>query len=445
MKVTRILSAAAAAALVCAVVASCGSNTSSPSATSNASATSTGSASSATPELKGTITYLNHRTDLNDAVFQNKYVKDFEKLHPGVTVKCQAFVDYQGTLQTRMNTDNYGDVLDSVTPVTSNQYPTFYQSLGTTDELSKTYQFCDTYSVNGQQYGLTTGVDATGMAYSAPVFKQAGITTLPTTPDEFIKDLQAIKAKCPGVVPLYTNYSAGWPLTNWAGQVSTWNGDVNWQSNMMKDPKAFAPGSVSYQNLQLLYQCVKLGLVEKDPVTSDWETSKTDLGNNKIGVMYLGSWVVPQCSTRSTTNTPDDVQFMPAPIRPDGKSVLVVGPDMGIHVSKHSANPDLAKAWLFYFLSVYPKDSGMMAPQKGAALPSFMSNIPQATFISDTALTADQSKIWNNVQKDSGISLSDPAWITKIVDMGLGTNKTSFEDYMKQLNDKWSAAVKADG
>jgi ABC-type glycerol-3-phosphate transport system substrate-binding protein len=431
------------------MAASCGSSTSSASsataATSAAAATSVAAATSSEPVLKGSITYLNHRTDLNTPVFQNEYVKKFEALHPGVTVTCQAFTDYQGTLQTRMNTQNYGDVQDTIGTVTVNQFPQFFLPLGTTAQLSQTYDYCDNFAANGTQYGLSTGADATGMAYSAPVFKQAGITSLPTTPDEFIADLQAIKAKCPGVIPLYTNYSAGWPLTNWPSALSSWNGDVNWNIKLMADPNAFAKGSLEYQNLNILYTAVKDGLVEKDPITSDWETSKTDLGNNKIGVMYLGSWVVQQCSTRSTTNSPQDVQFMPVPYRDaSGNAYMEVGTDSGITISKYTKNPDLAKAWLYYFLSQYPNDSGMMSPLKGAALPSFMSSLQNVKFITDTAMNTTQAATWNNVQKDSGMSFGDPTWLAKIVNMGLGTDKTSFDSYMAQLNTKWAAAVKSD-
>ena len=63
-------------------------------------------------------------------------------------------------------------------------------------------------------YGIPITVVGRGVLYNKKVFKEAGITELPKTPDEFITDLKAVKDKT-DAIPLYTNYAAGWTMGAW--------------------------------------------------------------------------------------------------------------------------------------------------------------------------------------------------------------------------------------
>src|SRR5664279_1196817 len=135
--------------------------------------------------LSGTITVLNHRTDLDKDGTLAKYSAAFKVLYPGVTVNWETITDYEGEVATRMNTKDYGDVLNIPRSLTQDKYPDFFTPLGTVADLGKKYQFINQAAFNGNVYGIATTGNANGLLYNKDIFKAAGITTLPKTPDEF--------------------------------------------------------------------------------------------------------------------------------------------------------------------------------------------------------------------------------------------------------------------
>ena len=80
--------------------------------------------------VQGEITYYTHRTDLLENGTYKRYADEFKKLYPKVTnVKVLAFADYPGGLRPRMNTSDYGDVIQIIPSVPSSQYANFYEPL----------------------------------------------------------------------------------------------------------------------------------------------------------------------------------------------------------------------------------------------------------------------------------------------------------------------------
>jgi ABC-type glycerol-3-phosphate transport system substrate-binding protein len=167
MKLRKELALLIAGALAVGSLTGCGSSS------TNQSAKSDGKSG-------GTITVLTHRTDMDD-VFK-KYKADFESQHAGVTVNFESVNDYQNTMNTRMGTEDYGDVLMLPANITKNQYKDYYEPLGTRDELKGKYDFLDNADVDGTVYGLASGANANGFIYNEKVLKDAGITKLPTSP-----------------------------------------------------------------------------------------------------------------------------------------------------------------------------------------------------------------------------------------------------------------------
>jgi ABC-type glycerol-3-phosphate transport system substrate-binding protein len=392
-------------------------------------------------KLSGDITVLTHRTDMEDTFAQ--YKKEFEEKYSGVTVNFESVTDYQNTLTTRMATKDYGDVLMIPANVSKIQYKDFFAPIGNKEELSKNYNYLDNFEDNGIVYGLPTGANGTGFVYNDEVLKKAGITKLPESPEEFIQDLKLIKEKVQDAVPLYTNYVADWALTNWtSGSQIMFSGNTNYMNEMIYNKNEFAPGSPTYTSLKLLYDAVKNKYVEEDPTTSDWERSKQMMADGQIAFMALGSWAVGQI--KALSKTPDNIKFMPAPFRKDGKAYISVGPDYGMGVNKNSKNIELSKIFVKWFVERYSQDSNMISPIKGAKLPDFLGGEGIELVEAKTG-TPQNTKDLDTVQKESLISLSDGKWVKTIIEIGLGNHKQTFEQYMEDLNSKWAKGVAATG
>ncbi|EKQ56476.1 MULTISPECIES: extracellular solute-binding protein [unclassified Clostridium] len=423
MKIRRQLALLLASAVAIGSLTGCGSSSTSTSGKSDG-------------KSGGTITVLTHRTDMDD-VFK-KYKAEFESQHPGVTVNFEALNDYQNTMNTRMGTEDYGDVLMLPANITKNQYKDYYEPMGTRDELKGKYDFLDNADVDGTVYGLATGANANGFLYNEKVFKEAGITKTPTTPEEFMADLKAIKEKT-SAIPLYTNYKDDWALTNWtAAQLVNASGDVDYPNKMIYDKNIFGQGQPLYTTLKMLNDAVANKLVEQDPMTTDWETSKQMMADGKIGIMALGSWAVGQMKAKS--KTPEDIKFMAAPISHDGKQIMQIAPDYMMGVNVHSKNKDIAKEFVKYFVEKYPNDSDMVSSLVGAKLPDFLAGAG-ATLVQQKAGTTQMATDLDKVQKESLINLNDSKWVKTVIEIGLGNGKQSFDDYMASLNKSWATGV----
>src|ERR1043166_4508984 len=106
--------------------------------------------------LSGTITVLNHRTDLDKDGTLAKYSAAFKALYPGVTVNWETITDYAGEVATRLNTKDYGDVLNIPPSVTPDKFSEFFTPLGSVDDLGKKYQFINEGAYDGTVYGIAT-------------------------------------------------------------------------------------------------------------------------------------------------------------------------------------------------------------------------------------------------------------------------------------------------
>ena len=89
---------------------------------------------------------------------------------PTSRVTFEAITDYDGEVKTRMNTDDYGDVLILPTGVANADLSSFFEPLGTTDELGKKYRFVNEQANDGKVYALATFGNANGIVYNKKVF-----------------------------------------------------------------------------------------------------------------------------------------------------------------------------------------------------------------------------------------------------------------------------------
>jgi ABC-type glycerol-3-phosphate transport system substrate-binding protein len=402
-------------------------------------------------DLSGTITVLSNRTDLDKDGTLAKYGDAFTKKYPGVTVKWETMTDYAGEVQTRMNTTEYGDVLLIPPSVTPDKLANFFTPLGTVDELGKKYQFINEGAYDGTVYGVATLGGANGVLYNKEVFKAAGITAAPKTPAEFLDALKAIKEKTKAI-PLYTNYKAGWALTQWNPGIQAFAGDADYMNIKLPHEDApFAKGQPIYEAYKLLYDAVKAGYTEKDPTTTDWEKSKTMIGNGEIGVMVLGSWAISQMQAAAVSVGKDKsvIGYIPFPTSVEGKQYANAAGDYKIAINKNSPNQEAAKAFVDWFLdeSNFAFDQGGIPPLLSAKLPPQYDDFAAAgvVFLQDNPAKAGEEGYTNNIDKEAEIGFNNGSgvWQATIVDAARGQTSQSFDELMDAANGKWAAARKS--
>ncbi|MEU5217704.1 ABC transporter substrate-binding protein [Streptomyces sp. NPDC020807] len=397
-------------------------------------------------EVSGKIKVLTQRTDLVQNGVLKQYAAEFQKIYPKVEVSFDGITDYEGEVKIRMNTKEYGDVLFIPGAVAKNDYPKFFAPLGTTAELSK-YRFGDKAEVDGKVYGIAQFGTADGFVYNKKLWRQAGVTEWPKTPEEFLADLKAIKAKT-GATPYYTNFKDGWPLVQWTSNLGVVGCDAQ-ASNALAGPVSpWKSGSELNTTDTLLYDIVKQGLSEKDPATTNWEISKALLGEGEIATMMLGSWSITQMQAAAVEagGKASDIGFMPFPAQKNGKHCAALVSDYQQAVSVYSKNKSAARAWVDWFTekSGFAEKEGVVSAVKSAPMPATLKE-----FVDNDVSFFDRSEAKtatvNDIDEAAEIGLNKQDYRQKMIDIATGAEKGSLEDFFADLNKRWDEAAKTVG
>ncbi|MFF9313841.1 ABC transporter substrate-binding protein [Streptomyces sp. NPDC014748] len=392
--------------------------------------------------VSGTIKVLTNRTDLVQDGTMKKYAAAFNKEYPKVKVQFEGITDYEGEVKIRMNTDKYGDVLLIPAAVAKGDYPKFFAPLGDTGSMKDKYRFTDKTDVNGKTYGIANFGTANGIVYNKALWKKAGITKWPTSPQEFLADLKTVKDRTGATY--YTNFKDGWPLvspfTNSVGSVSC---DTKASDNLANMDAPWGNGTDLNVIDGLLYNIVHDKLSEKDPSTTNWENSKTLLAKGKISSMVLGSWSITQMqdAAKKAGQNPDDIGFMPFPVQKGGKFCSTLLSDYQQAVNIHSSHKAAARAWIDWFTekSGFSDSQGVVSALRSAPMPATLKEYVDNDVTMVERSEADTAQV-NAIDNASEIGLNKQDYRQKLIDIARGAQKGSLKDYFADLNKRWAEA-----
>lgn len=467
----RLLSSVLAVAILLSAAA-CSSNGTSSAAPAGASSAapasseaSTGSASTDTvptidkinlgtdyKDIKANLKFLTHKTDCVDTVFKD-YITEFQKLYPNINITYEGITDYEKELGTRITTKDWGDICMIPALLTANKKDlgTYFIPMGDQKTLDGIYRYTDLWMYNGKSYGVASNGNVMGLVYNKKVWQSAGVTDLPKTPDDFLADLKKIKDKYSdgSVVPLYTNFAAKWTMTAWDSYLSsTATGSADYLNITMPHEKnPFAKQSTMtgpYAVYYTLYQAAKQGLIEKDPTTTDWESSKGKLNKGSIATMALGSWVISQCQSAGPNK--DDVGYMPFPITVNGKQYAMNGGDYnyGINVTSSKTNQIAAMCYVKWLVekSGFAQSQGCIPTLKSDALPEILQNsFKGVDLVVDSPAKSGEEDLVGKINSDSEISLNgDATHVCTLVEEAVKKDGKTLDQITDELNQKWTKA-----
>lgn len=399
-------------------------------------------------DITGEITVLTNRTDLVDTDFAD-YKAEFEAKYPGTTVNFEPITDYENDVAIRMQTTDYGDVLMIPNTVKSTQFSTYFEPLGTVEELSEKYEsaYLNAKQSEGVVYGLASLANAQGICYNKEVFANAGIDTLPTTPEEFLAALQKIKDQGECENPYYTNFAAGWTLTQWQDHAwGTCTADPDYHNNgMPNEENPFSEGKSNYIVHKLMYDIVAEGLCEQDPTTTDWEASKGMLARGEIGCMVLGSWAISQMQEAAEKEglDPSVIGYMPFPVSVDGKQYATAGADYCYAINANSSNKATARAWIDFMVdeSGYALKQGSISIVKGDPFPETLADFEGIEMVVDNPATTENEGKFDVLSSESEINLYAEPEKQRIIEAAMGSTSESFDDIMNDWNERWAEAL----
>ena len=460
----KLIALGLAGAMTATLLAGCGS-----SASSAAASTGSTGGDSATAEATGVPAYntltvgedytdltaslkvLTNRTDLLEDGTLDNYVAEFNKLYPNITIKYEGMTDYANDMTTRLTSNDWGDICMVPTTIPLTELGDYFQPLCQVSDIENEYNFATNRSFDGTVYGIPSTGNVQGVIYNKAVFEKAGIDKLPTTPDEFLDDLQKIKDNT-DAIPLYTNYAAGWTMSAWDAYIGGGaTADADWMNiTMPQTADPFAPGvptgdaqSGPYAVYYTLYEAVKRGLTEDDPTTTDWEGCKPMMNNGQIGVMVLGSWAIVQM--QDAGDNANDIGYMPFPITVDGKQYASAGADYCFGVNKNIAddNKIASELYIKWFSesSNFAYDQGGVPVLKSQDYPATLSAFDGIDLIEDTAAPTEIADLADNVKQEAELALNaDQTHVMRVVEAAINGDET-LDDIVADWNDSWGRAV----
>lgn len=341
----------------------------------------------------GRLTVLTNRIDLVENGTMDEYARQFEQSHPGVDIQFEGLTNYESDVMMRLATRTAGDVLLLPNQLSTKELSGYFEPLP--DRMFENVHFADFKSFQAKRYGIATGISSDGIVYNKKAFAAAGITEVPRTLDEFYEACRKLKAK--GIVPVYINYGAQWPMTEWGERlISFMTGDPNALNKMAEVDEPWRLDNAWGQALTIVRTLIGKGYTEQELMTNSWETSKAELASGRAAMYFLGNWSIKQVIEAGAK--PEDIGFFPFPYdnRQDER-YAPISPDWFVGISKFSENKPLAEAWITFFVreSGYVEQSGFLSVEtnKEPTLPQYKeflsydpilleSTIPSETFLS---------------------------------------------------------------
>ena len=306
-----------------------------------------------------------------------KYIQEYNKKYPNVTVKYTRYGDYETSIMERIDSGDYGDVLFIPASIDSQGVQSCLDPLGKVDDLKEKYNFIENaYILNGRAYSIPSSAYLKGILYNKEVFDKAGITELPKSAEAFLQDLSMIKERT-DAIPFYTNYDMEWVLNDWSFfPYIEMSGDVEYRgSKFMYEKNPFLTGSNYYKVYRLLYDIVDQELCEESSLGDDWEQVCSKLNSGEIASIVVGTWSYNQIKNFGESG--NSIAFIPFPNEIDGKQYSTIGIDYGYSISKKSKNKDAARSFIDFMLdeSGYAIENDKISILKIDPLPDVYSKV----------------------------------------------------------------------
>jgi len=334
-----------------------------------------------------------------------KAIEIFKSKHPEVTVKVEAqtFEQIQKNAKIVLTGDSVPDVMEyNKGNATAGQLAAQGLIISLTDaantfgwdkklagSLATTAKYSDKGLMgSGEWYGVPNYGEFVGVYYNKDMFTSAGLT-VPTTLDDFVKVMDAFKAK--GVTPLATA-GAEYPLGQLWYELVLSQADRSFVDSyeLFKSDVDFAAAPMT-TGTQMLKDWISKGYIAKNVGALKAEDMGVSFIQGKAPMMVSGSWWFGRLSTEMKANW-GMFTFPGNKLHPGSSGNLWVVPTK-------SKNADLAKEFIDITLSADVQD---VLAQKGG--------LPVASTATPTdPKVADLTKSFSSILGQDGLAFY-PDW-----------------------------------
>lgn len=297
---------------------------------------------------------------------------------------------------------------------------------------------------SGKQYRICTNMTMAGFFYNKEIFDQLGLKPA-TTWEDFVANLEKIKAEMPDVDPWFIFSSEAWHLGHLIefmphGYIKAKYGATEAKVAMLKNDKSIlnfgaADGAMATFAADLL-ELQKKGLINADVLTATNDNCVDAFVSGKAAMFSNGMWALSGILEKDPAMA-DKIGFAPYPaMMADGTPVVLVAEDSGYSISADSANIEEAKAFLSYLFNA--ENQKKYAESLGS--PSAFTDVdakwaPDSVVEGVNSAVASAANIGFTNEKPAGFSGDDAGRMVQ----DLLAGKYTAEEFAKAYEAAWDA------
>jgi raffinose/stachyose/melibiose transport system substrate-binding protein len=258
-------------------------------------------------------------TDPMMTVWQDM-ANEFMEAHPNVTIEITVMENeaFKAALQTSLQAGDVPDLFQSwgggglrqqveaglVRDITE-------ESSGFIGDLNE--GAVGLYNVDGVQYGIPFNLGMVGFWYNKDLFAQAGIDAPPTTWDEFLEDVQALKDA--GITPIAVGAGDKWPAHFYYSYLMIREGGEAAMQQVSADLDFNKPEFVEAGNQ--LQRLIDMEPFQAGFLAAPWDAPDGEsgtIGTGQAAISLMGQWGPGAYANQSGIGTPEDpvVERLPA-------------------------------------------------------------------------------------------------------------------------------------
>ncbi|MFF2484635.1 ABC transporter substrate-binding protein [Paenibacillus sp. NPDC058071] len=261
----------------------------------------------------------------------------------------------------------------------------------------------DGFMQNGKVYGMPRSADFLILYYNKKLFADNGVK-VPETEEELLE--AAIQLKNKGINPITTNALEGWSLPIWFEYAAQRrSGDFNKMDRVLSGQGVFSDDADFLAAAEYLQSFAHHNALAEGFMAADYGTSRNLFGQGQTAMYLMGNW---EAGLSVDENFPEEVRnqmaAIPYPISLHAKATDVAAWfGGGYSVSKNSAHPEEAVAFLRYFFK--PEHWAKQVWQNGAGMPA--QQITDYLTGDESALQLQLVDLFGSITSSSGTPMHD--------------------------------------
>lgn len=311
-------------------------------------------------ESEGPVTVRVFNGKAEAVEWLNKVIADFNATHPNIKVVQEFQKDATSMIKVKLAS---GDVPEIVTVYTQDfadqgLYADLSGQSAWWSRVSPAIKELVTDLRSGKQYRIATNMTMAGLYTNKAIFAELGLKEAATW-DEFVANLRVIKAKKPGVAPLFVGGKESWMIGHLIEFMA--NGVIKQKYGNLGSRKAFlnndqskldfaTPGGSIETLGKAILQLRDEGLVNSDFLTATYDNQIEAFATGKAALISQGMWALGGILEKNPGFT--DIGFSPYPaLVPGTKPVILSAEDSGYSIMAKSKHPQQAGVFLDYLFS----------------------------------------------------------------------------------------------